>query len=365
MLLISIIGDFHSSIFPLYNEFKDQISHHIVVDDDAFSERKKHIQILNSLKEFNKKKRLNITTEAFTIDEDSQKSIERLVKRIDEIETDSSNVYINITDGLANIGLLLSMQLLKHGAKFLSYDMYENSYNLITKDGMQNITLTTSLSIEDHFKLKGFDLEFSNDIEFANRYKREILELFNNYANELELLNKDIGRQQNLQHKNQYLRAYQLIKYMNLDLIRDAKIITGGLFECYIYLLLKDLPFDDIAIGSIVKQPFNNSINIINEFDILVMKNNHLHMIECKFRKHINKQEIIYKYIALSHLIDDDSKVMILTNDSEYNQNIYDRNNLNLMPHRRGFLHNISLRGSVIKHKQEFLEEITNLFCNI
>jgi len=363
MLLISIVGDFHSSIFPLYNELKNSIFHHIVVDDDAFSEKKRHLQIIQSLKKFNQEKNLNIATEAFSVDEDSQASINKLIQRIKELEPNLTNVYINITDGLANIGLLLSIKLLDKGAKFLSYDMYENSYNITTKDSMSNKILETSLTISEHFKLKGFVIEPSHDKEFADKYKKEILELFNNYAHELELLNKDISKQK-LLHTSKYPRAYQLIKNMELNIIKDAKIITGGLFEYYVYLQLRDFPFDDIEIGFTIKQAINKKISIINEFDILLMKNNHLHMIECKFRKNINKNELIYKYASLIRVIDDDSKIIILTNESPYQQNIYDYQDNKLAPHRRGYLHNISLRGSIIHSKNKFLDDIRTFFLN-
>jgi len=363
MLLVSIIGDFHSSLFPLYNELKDDLTHHIVVDDDAFSERRKHKQIVDALEDFNAKKSLHIGTEAFSVDEDSALSIKRLINRIKEIEPNMSKVYLNITDGLANIGLLLAMELLEQGGNFLSYDMYENSYNLTTKNGMKNITLNKSLSIVEHFELKGVVVEKKGDKEFAHRYKREILELFNTYYNELELLNRDISQQKLLQ-TDKYPRAYQLVKNMKLDIINDAPLITGGLFEYYIYLLIKDLPFDDIEVGTIIKQPFNNSMNIINEFDILLMKNNHLHMIECKFRKNNDKAQLVYKYSALLNLIDDDSKIMILTNESPYKQDIYDETNKQLTPHRRGLLNNIILRGSVIHNRNEFIEDIQTLFLS-
>jgi len=363
LLLVSIIGDFHSSLFPLYNEFKDEITHHIVVNDDAFSERRQHKQIVNVLENFNAQKSLKIVTEAFSVDEDSEASIQHLINHIEEIEPDMSKVYLNITDGLANIGLLLAMELLQRGSTFLSYDMYENSYNLTTKEGMKNITLNKSLSIVEHFELKGLIVEQKGDKEFAHRYKREILELFNTYYDELELLNKDISQRKLLQTDN-YPRAYQLIKNMKLDIINDAPTITGGLFEYYVYLLIKDLPFDDIEVGTIIKQPFNNNFQIVNEFDILLMKNNHLHMIECKFRKNNDKAQLVYKYSALISLIDDDSKIMILTNEAPYKQDIYDIKNKQLTANRRGLLNNIILRGSVIHHKNEFLEDIQSLFLS-
>ena len=363
MLLVSIVGDFSSSLFPLYNELKEDITHHIVVDDDAFSERKKHTQVIDALHKFNHDKKLDITTEAFIIDEDSQASIKKLVERIKEIEPDISQVYINITDGLANIGLLLSIELIEKGAKFLSYDMFENSYNITDKSGMQNKSLTTSLTIKEHFELKGLIVEKKDNKEFAHKYKREILELFNNYAHELELLNRDIT-QQKLLKTDKYPRAYQLVKTMKLDVVNDAPLITGGLFECYVYLLIKDMPFDDIELGLIVKQPFNDAIQIANEFDILLMKDNHLHMIECKFRRKISKDaklNLVYKYSALMPLIDDDSQIMILTHDSVYQHDLYDPENKGLNNHRRAFLNRIALRGSIINNKRDFLEEVESL----
>ena len=360
MLLVSIVGDFHSSIFPLYNEFKDKIQHHLVVDDDAFSERRKHRKIVASLKKFNAKHNLKFITQEFKIDEDSLQSIEELTSYIQKLEQDPKKIYINITDGLANIGIALAARLLPKGVKFLSYDMYENSYNITTQESIENHKIKESLSIEDHFLLKGLQITQKGDKEFAHKYRRQILELFNNYAKEMELLNKDITHQ-NTQHKAEYPRALQLVKSMGFDIQRDAPLITGGLFEYYVYLLIKDMGFDDIEIGVKVKQPLNDAVGVENEFDILLMKNNHLHMIECKFRK-MKKRDIVYKYASLINLIDDDSVMMILTNDNVYSHDIYDAGRIELSDYRRAFLNRIALRGSVIKNRQLFLDEIETLF---
>ncbi len=363
MLLVSIVGDFHSSIFPLYNELKEKIHHHIVVDDDAFNERRKHKQIVKSLQNFNEKYNLDITTETFTIDEDSLPSIEKLIKRIEELSPNLKDVYINITDGLANIGMALAGKLLPKGVKFLSYDMYENSYNVTTQENIKTFHVQKSLSIEDHFLLKGMKIQKQNK-EFAHRYQPQILELFNTYADEMKWLNKDITNKTD-RHKDQYQKALQLVQNMGLDIKKDAPMITGGLFEYYVYLLIKDLNFDDIEIGVVAEQPFyDKEITIKNEFDILLMKNNHLHIIECKFRDlHTqDRNKLVYKYISLIDLIDDDSKMMIVTNEETYRQNIFDENNKGLSDYRRGFLNRVYLRGSIIKSKELFLNEVQTLF---
>ena len=212
MILVSILGDFHSSIFPLYYELKEKISRHIVVYDDSFSEIKKYKTTIDSLSRFNKKHSLDIVTEEFKLDEDSLQSIEGLIRRIKELDNTLNNVYINTTDGLANISIVLASKLLDKGVSLLAYDMYENSYNLTTKDSMKNITIKSSMGIEDHLLLKGLVVESQEDVSFAHRYQAQILDLFNTYSDELEYLKKDIFHQ-TTKNKNKYPRALQLVNH--------------------------------------------------------------------------------------------------------------------------------------------------------
>jgi len=361
LVLVSILGDFHSSIFPLYYEFKDVLTKHIIVHDDAFSEVRKSKVVINSLKKFNKKHSLKIATEEFNIDEDSLASIEKLIIKIKSLDNSLEDVYINTTDGLSNISIILASKLIDSGAKLLAYDMYENTYNLTTKESMKNIKIESSIGIEDHLLLKGMVIESQDDLTFAHKYKQQILDLFQTYSDEFEYLKKDISQTSN-RHKNKYPRALQLINNMGLDLVQNAKVITGGLFEYYVYLIIKDLGFDDIKVGIKVHQKFTNDITVENEFDILLMKDNHLHMIECKFTKYPKSQELVYKYSALINLIDDDNKIMILTNEPDYSHNIYDKTNVKLQHHRRALLNRISFRGSVLKNKNLFIEDVKSIF---
>jgi len=361
MVLISILGNFHSSIFPIYNEFKDKITTHIVVHDDAFSEQLKDKKIIHALKKFNAKHHLQIITQEHKLDEDSFKSIYTLIETIKSLNEPLGDVYINTTDGLSNISTVLASKLLSQGVNFIAYDMYENSYNLTTQESMKNFKLSTSLSIQDHLELKSFQVTFKGDLSFAHKHEEKIFKLFNNYAHEMELLNKDITKQSK-QHQAQYKNAATLVREMGLDANRNAPEITGGLFEYYVYLLVKDLGFDDIAVGVVIEQPIKGKINVSNEFDILLMKDNHLHMIECKFRKNLSRAELVYKYAALINVIDDDAMIMILTNHKEYSRNIYDEKDMSLASHRRAFLNNIALRGSILHHKQDFLDDVRTLF---
>ena len=49
-----------------------------------------------------------------------------------------------------------------------------------------------------------------------------------------------------------------------------------------------------------------------NEFDILMMKDNHLHVIECKLRKSVLGEDYVYKLDSVIDYLDDDGKGMIL-----------------------------------------------------
>lgn len=149
---------------------------------------------------------------------------------------------------------------------------------------------------------------------------------------------------------------------MNLDLSTQQKEITGGLFELYVYLLVKDLGFDDIEIGIVVENTFSGTNVIRNEFDILMMKDNHLHMIECKFTKRIDLAALVFKYSTLINLIDDDGKMMILTDNYIYAHDLYDKTKQGLELYRRALINKILIRGSVVKNKKEFLNDVDSYF---
>ena len=50
--LISIIGDFHSSILPISYEFRERIRTHIIVYDDARCDKKSAKRIIRGQKAF-------------------------------------------------------------------------------------------------------------------------------------------------------------------------------------------------------------------------------------------------------------------------------------------------------------------------
>jgi hypothetical protein len=92
--------------------------------------------------------------------------------------------------------------------------------------------------------------------------------------------------------------------------LNNIAFIQGTVFEEYIYHLIDDnFDFDDVMTG--VRIEFEN--NFENELDILMIKNNHLHTIECKFVNFLNGEHYIYKTNSIIDYLDDDGKAMILS----------------------------------------------------
>lgn len=83
----------------------------------------------------------------------------------------------------------------------------------------------------------------------------------------------------------------------------ELGFLTGGWFEEYCYYLSKRMfnP-DEILIGVHVARP---GVEHDNELDVVFMKNNHIHVVECKSGISSNKlfNEIVYKACALKEAL--------------------------------------------------------------
>jgi len=120
--------------------------------------------------------------------------------------------------------------------------------------------------------------------------------------------------------------ADQLARYRDPDLIqgyddivdalrsigkhRDIKYIQGTLFEEYITLLMIETGwFDEVLTG--VKVRFDEDLE--NEFDVLMIRENHLHTIECKLVNKLDGEHFVYKTDTVMEYLDEDSRAMILS----------------------------------------------------
>jgi len=125
MILVSILGDFHSSILPIFYNFKDQITKHILVYDDSKRDMQNAKSISKGIKKFIKKNNYSFLELNYRLDEDSKEALDRCAKYILTLSAIPEDIYINTTDGYSTLTTILNHKLFKHGVNFLAYDMYE------------------------------------------------------------------------------------------------------------------------------------------------------------------------------------------------------------------------------------------------
>jgi len=359
MVLVSILGDFHSSIIPISYEFRDKITHHIIVYDDAKSDIKEASRIIQgqeNLKQLDPNVKFEI--KPIIIDEDDYYSILGCIQKIKNIASSYDDIYINTTDGLSSIAIVLSNHFLDIGSKVIAYDRYDNTYNLHTSNGMQKHTVQNNLDIKAHLLMKGYKIKelISKDtLEFNKPHIYKLMSDTTRYKEFSDLLNKQ---------RFDEIAGYNDIK-STLNEIGYTKQhkIQGAIFEEYIYHIIKDnFEFDDIQTG--IKVEFDDDVE--NEFDILMIKNNHLHTIECKFVNKLNGEHYVYKTYAIKDYLDDDGRAMILSIGAD-NQTISKSGRKSVQFNRgdkaRAKYTQIKLHQSKEFNKEKFLQEIKEWFC--
>ena len=340
MILVSVIGDFYSSVLPLFYEYKDKITKHIIIYDDFKNDIIHARKIINGTTNFIKNQNLNIQTFSIKIDEDSILAIKKVIEILQEHANNYEEFHLNITDGLANIGLLLSNEFLPKGAKILTYDRYDNEYNILTKNSMQTHKMQTSIPIKEHLLLKDIEIVSLEGTALAQRYEKDLTILFEKYEADRAM-------------------------YVNSTQANSAftKIATGFLYEQYIFNLIKDLDYDDIQLGVKVKDKRLDGIYLENEYDILLMKNNHLHMIECKYLKVLDTTALLYKLDSVRETLDEDANIFIITDFDIYDET-QDLPNSKIAPsYKRAFAKKIYMRGSPRTHKESFIKEVDKNFA--
>ena len=307
MTLISIIGDFHSSILPISYAFRKQIRRHIIVYDDAKCDVANAKRIVRGQREFlDSHQGVDYSVLEYKIDEDSYESILACLafatKRAERVE----DVYLNSTDGLSSVAIVLASKLLHAGANVLAYDRYANSYNLHTCHGMQKERIRECMDIKTHLQLKGYTLLKATDPKEMQERKEGVMALcqdlqsFKTFASKLQHYNID--------KIEGYHDHKQLLK--NIGKYNEKTFIQGTVFEEYIYhLIVEHFNFDDVMTGVLIEV----EEGVQNELDILMIKDNHLHTIECKLVNGLNGEHFVYKTDLVMEYLDDDGKAMILS----------------------------------------------------
>ena len=362
MVLVSIVGDFDSSILPIIYEYKKKLSKHILLYDDFNRDVSRAKNIKRGIKKFKKSYGYSFETLEYRVDEDSLEALKECASFLLTQAPSPQKLFINTTDGFSTLTTILNQALFAKGVNFIAYDRYDNEYNLLNKNKLQKFSIQKSMKIEEHFILKGYGVQRSDVAEFAKKYKKEIKKLFEVQTREYDTFIKYPNTNKSIKElPKEYNAVKKLFVSMGLAefKIKDP-IVTGTLFEAYVFNLLEKLEYDDIAVGLKIYRNYKNS-KIENEFDILIMKNNHLHMLECKYKNQLKLEELIYKYIALSEVIDDDAQMILVSKKEPAYSSKIDMDIEGGKIYKRGILSNIKVLGAVAQKPQKFQFQVKNI----
>jgi hypothetical protein len=287
---------------PIFYNYAKNIDIHILLYDSK--EIKKAKQIQQGLKRFCDSHLYKPLLLLMPYEEDSIKSIKSVSESILK-HSRFKKIYINPTEALSSTAVMLHKFLVEHDIYIIEYDRKENTCNILHNDKMQSIKLA-SMNIADHLMLKNIEISFRPNIKEIDNRKRYVLEL-------MQDTKKYMQYRKERQRFGKKLTGFDNIKRLlrKTDMQNNTFFTDGAIFEEYCYHLLKEIDFDDIELGLKLTFLPQSSDSFENEFDILCIKDNHLHIVECKLRNSFNGEALVYKYDSVMNLLDEDAKVVL------------------------------------------------------
>ena len=237
------------------------------------------------------KNSLNIQNKyhSIIVDEYDNKDILEKLKEFNIHEY--KNKYINITGGTK----LMSIETYDFFKSIENCHIYYitrgNEYKKIFPIEEENTyNFKCSVSIKEYFKAYGFESKESGLSEIDKEYTYDFLEKFleNDRYHIIQELQRKRGvnnlKKINISEVNGLGKFLSDIGFplKNEGIIskKEIEYLTGGWFEEYVYYTLKDANIvqdTDILCGVSKKNGQSD-----NEFDIVILKENQLHIIECK-----------------------------------------------------------------------------------
>jgi len=364
--LLTVAHPNKSFLIPIIYEFLGKTKRHIIFYDESQEDEKYAKELEKSIKKLNKKYGFSVRVDMVKIDEDSKQDMQKIAK---SFEGDRSNLYLNGAGADSALFTILSAIILKNGGKVLAYDIEDNSYNLITKNGFSSKNIKHNMNIEDFLILMGDELVSEIRVNDIKKRKEYILELFNDIPRvfKIRYLLKSGKAVKNYKSILQILKALDIVDSNNLLKGQQAYTKFGQLFEEYIYWLLDRFDFDDIKIGAVVRfdkaQVDDENIEVLNEFDILVIKNNRLGFIECKFGDSFEPLVTVYKSDSIMEYFGVNAVSLIVNIQKDRNAHVKNKvKNFSKSVEFRAKTKNVNIYNSFNINKRVFDKAIRDTF---
>ena len=377
MTLISIVGDDISRIVPLLFAYREKIRHHVLLCDDDPSNYQRAKKLQHGMQRFSDKYKLGWHTKIISANEDSASSIKEAAQRA---FAHSTQLWLNATDGYPGITILLSDLVRQEGGKILSYDHFDNDLHTIEPDGtMHTQKLASKIDMESYLTLLDYRIVHQVEKSEIEGRKKAVLSLFKEESRFVKLRQALVAKALQKPYDFDFSTATEMLETLkqigivdnNFDLIPSKQsMLQGGLYEEYIFWLCESLNPDDIRMAVTIDfddksaEPLSNH-RVQNEFDIVLMYNNRLHTVECKYSKSLNGLEIVYKYDAIIDYFGKASKAIIANISSKPKKKyMQTKTSSNFRPStlRRGRMAGISVYHETQMNPIKFQNLVRNFF---
>jgi len=377
LTLLSIVGDDISRIIPLLYAYKDQIKQHVLLCDDDPSNYERAKTLQKGMQKFSSKNSLGWHTKIISTNEDSAEDIKSVAQKQFE---KSGELWLNATDGYPAVTILLSDLVRKEGGKILSYDHFDNDLHVIESDGsMRTEKLPSRIDLENYVTMLNYTIFDKTEKSDILPRKKYVLELFRKESHfkkvRQAVVAKALGQNSNydLSMSKDMLLIFKELGIVDSELKlipSEQKALQGDLYEEYVFWLCESLNPDDILMGVRIdfddhKSEPESSYRVKNEFDILMMHNNRLFTVECKFSKQLEGLEFIYKYDAIIDYFGKASKAIIANISSKPKEgylNTKSSSNFRQSTLRRGRMAGIDVYHESKMNSIKFQNLVRNFF---
>ena len=325
MKLISIIGDDISQLIPTIYHYRNETIEHILVcqsQDIDIANRLKH-----GMQRFITSYQLKWKVTILEIDaSDIAKSVAQFKSHFGKFK----ECLLNTTLAMPILGELFGEVVLNGGGGVINYDIFTNKLYFLEPNSSSVVCHIVSSKLTLHAFLTLLDYVIVSQSTKKNLiHKKEyILALYKNPSRfkklRYALLYPELNRDFEFSFYKDLLNILEQLQVVEGNTLIQNKraFLSGTIFEEYIFWLCQELEFDDIAMGVRIDfdgttQEPNSNYHIYNEFDILLMKDNKIFVIECKYSNYIDGLELVYKYDAIIDYFGNSTKAMVLNISSQ------------------------------------------------
>jgi len=296
--LVSLVSEQTIPNILLIKELTDVSSYLFVYTKEMLSELK---NIIDSTK-----------IEAPTLLKVDSNDLRQMRQQLHQLSLSEEVEYlVNITGGNKLMSLAVYQHFMDFNSKVYYLPIGTNTYQQIYPFIEEEKPILYTLSVKEYLQAYGATIitrqtELTKEKGFTYTFARRFIEHTYSTA-ERDLLRRILLKEEppksivSLPHLEQFLNKYQIIISENRRFdLKVKKYLTSGWFEEYLYSFFKQyLNISDkhILIGIQVEYKGEK-----NEYDVMFMKNNRLHVIECKTGESLKLRNIIapiYKSGAL------------------------------------------------------------------